>query len=97
MKFRKRPVIVEAVQYTDEASAEQIIAWTKGTATPAFWADPLPSEHGGPPMTLRVKTLESGDGSHIVGVGDFVIRGVSGEHYPCKADIFAATYEPVDE
>jgi hypothetical protein len=86
--FRKKPVVVEAVQYTDTVSGEVILAWTAGTQTPAFLTDLG--------MTLRVRTLESGDGSHIVGIGDWVIRGVSGEHYPCKPDIFAATYEAVE-
>ncbi len=98
MKFRKKPVVIEAVQYTGVAAGERILAWTAGTATSAFLADKVPSD--GPTfdmeMTLRVRTLESGGGSHIVGPGDWVIRGVSGEHYPCKPDIFEATYEPAE-
>lgn len=41
---------------------------------------------------LRINTLE---GSHIASVGDYIIRGVKGEYYPCKADVFMATYERV--
>lgn len=42
---------------------------------------------------LRISTLE---GSHIASVGDYIIRGVKGEYYPCKADVFMATYERVE-
>ena len=43
---------------------------------------------------LRIKTLE---GTMRVDLGDWIIRGIAGEFYPCKPDIFAATYEPVEE
>lgn len=95
MKFRKKPVVIEALQYTSKEDGLRIIAWTQGTTTPAFLADHVPSDGAGFGMTLRVRTLESGGGSHVVAPGDWVIRGVSGEHYPCKPDIFQATYEPV--
>ena len=42
---------------------------------------------------LRINTLE---GLHIAGIGDYIIRGIKGECYPCKADIFDATYERVE-
>lgn len=42
---------------------------------------------------LQINTLE---GSHIASVGDYIIRGVKGEYYPCKADVFIATYERVE-
>jgi hypothetical protein len=96
MEFRKKPVVVEAIQYVDEASGERIISWTSGTPTPAFWADPG-GLHDELPVILRVKTLESGGGSHVVDVGDWVICGVSGKHYPCKPDIFEKTYDVADE
>ncbi len=47
-----------------------------------------------PPVELFIDTLE---GKHHVSVGDFIIRGVHGELYPCKPDIFAKTYELVEE
>jgi hypothetical protein len=43
------------------------------------------------PSGLHIKTLE---GAMIASIGDFVIKGVNGEFYPCKPDIFAKTYEP---
>lgn len=82
MKFRKKPVIIEAVQYTaDEASYNAIIA---------MGCKPNQSEHDG--SNIRITTLE---GEHICSVNDWVIKGVKGEFYPCKPDIFEMTYEPV--
>lgn len=60
-KFRKRPVVIEAVQLTRQ---------------------------------ITIKTLE---GEMVGNVGDWLITGVNGEQYPCKPDIFAKTYERVEE
>lgn len=74
MKFRKKPVVIEAVQ------------WFKMGDHPAVKQHP-DSDRG------YVDTLE---GIHLVTVGDWIITGVKGEHYPCKPDIFEMTYEPVE-
>lgn len=88
-KFRKKPVVIEAIQYTGTPeSNREIIDWTRGSSTPASMDD-----RPGRGKALTISTLE---GAHWVIPGDFIIRGVSGEHYPCKPDIFALTYEPVD-
>ncbi len=80
MKFRKKPVVIEAVQYTgtDESYA----------AVCAF----APGVHFEPcgDRKFHVPTLE---GPHIASPGDWIIRGVKGELYPCKPDIFSATYD----
>ena len=55
-----------------------------------FYTSPLSPVY--PPCELYIKTLE---GDHHVSVGDYIIRGVSGELYPCKPDIFHKTYEAV--
>ena len=79
--YRKRPVTVEALQYTGQNGSE-LRAWLhEGGATY--------STEGWP---LAILTLE---GQLEVSPGDFVIRGVRGEFYPCKPDIFEATYEAV--
>jgi hypothetical protein len=100
MRYRKKPVVIDAMQFTDEHSGHRIIEWTRGSTTPASWTMEVrgccaenPDGYDYP--VLRVKTLESGDGHHVVSVGDWVIRGVNGEHYPCKPDIFAFSYEAV--
>lgn len=84
--FRKKPVEIQAIEYdgTPERNRE-IIDWTRGSETPAFMDD---MDH----RTLKIRTLE---GDHTVSLGDFVIRGVAGEFYPCKPDIFANSYEEV--
>lgn len=87
-RFRKKPVEIEAVQAlgTPESNRE-IIDWTRNSATPATM-----DHHPERGKCLTIATLE---GPHWVSPGDWIIRGVQGEFYPCKPDIFAATYEPV--
>ncbi|MDH6460133.1 hypothetical protein M2302_000284 [Micromonospora sp. A200] len=85
MKFRKKPVEIEAVQLTrDQFAAAR---------------DFIPADQFGGGGTdergrayLLISTLE---GTMRADEGDWVIRGVHGEHYPCKPAIFEATYEPV--
>lgn len=84
-KFRKKPVIVEAMQFTDETK-NQVFNWITCSCYPTF------DDAGNP--TLKIQTLE---GDMIASLGDWVIKGVKGEFYPCKPDIFEATYEPADD
>lgn len=86
-KFRKKPVVIEARQFDGtQASAATLAEWIGPSA------DVLNSEVLGP-QRLHIKTLE---GVHEATPGDWIIKGVKGEFYPCKPDIFAATYDPVD-
>lgn len=81
-KYRKRPVIIDAILW----SGDNI-----GVVTDFMnHHNAIQDENNG----LSVHTLE---GTTIASVGDWIIRGVQGEFYPCKPDIFAATYEPVGE
>ena len=83
-KFRKKPVVIEAMLYLgDHETAMAIVAWSEGKV-----AD---DDGDG---TLSVLTLE---GTMRAEPGDYIIRGVKGEFYPCKPDIFLATHEPVDD
>ena len=82
-RFRKRPVVIEAVQWNGMNIA-QIYALA-GAHTIGLGPD-------GYPGALEIPTLE---GTMRVDRGDWVIRGVQGEIYPCKPDIFAETYEEV--
>lgn len=86
MKFRKKPVVIEARQLTN-TNAGEIARWCFGKVR----GGPGGGSRGG---TVLIDTLE---GTHLASVGDWVIEGVHGEFYPCKPDIFEATYEPVDE
>lgn len=81
MRYRKRPVVIEAVHYD-------------GTFPLAFLRDDERVRAGFAPNTLQIVTLE---GTMTAQVGDWIIRGVKGELYPCKPDIFEATYEALSE
>ena len=81
MKFRKKPVVIEATQWWkmgDHPAVVETPEWIVGGGHPRGW----------------VETLEGG---HIVTPGDWIITGVQGEHYPCKPDIFEQTYEEVGD
>ena len=85
MKFRKKPVVIEATQWFKLGDHPAVLwAPTNYIDIPEFKV----GYHGG------IKTLE---GWHIVTPGDWIITGVQGEHYPCKPDIFEMTYEPMGE
>jgi hypothetical protein len=83
-KFKKKPVVIEAVSYpfTPDCPQEFKDAVKIG---PVFSSQ---SEH-----LPHIETLE---GAMVVSAGDYIIKGVKGEFYPCKPDIFEATYEAVD-
>jgi hypothetical protein len=85
--YRKIPVIIDAVQWFkhgDHEKVELLPAHARKT-----WAlHPADVSSYG-----WIRTLEGG---HVVTPGDWIIRGVKGEHYACKPDIFALTYEPAE-
>lgn len=82
-QYRKKPVVIDAVKYHGSSAEERlIIEWLRGSSTPAEVIDGV----------LIIKTLE---GNMTVSVGDFVIRGIKGEAYPCKPDIFLALYDGI--
>lgn len=84
-QYRKKPIVIEAVQY-DGDNEFDIKDWAQGVITSPF-------TYGKNPPNLEIKTLE---GVMQANVGDWIIKGVKGEFYPCKPDVFAATYEPVE-
>ena len=93
MYYRKKPVVIEAIQWNgnnlteikefvdDSLLVYDIIdtAWQVGK--------------GKPHVLMKIKTLE---GDMDVSEKDFIIKGINGEYYPCKPDIFEKTYESVD-
>ena len=93
-KFRKKPVVIEARQFTGTPeSMYDITSWAHEGLHPASNAVVTRSEGG-----LRIRTLEDKEGvaAHYASPGDWIIKGVKGEFYPCKPDIFAATYEAAE-
>lgn len=92
-KFRKKPVVIEAVQLT----------WENWMAICDFLGDIISESNLGryknnDPATEEIElTIPTLEGDHIAKHGDWIIKGIAGEFYPCKPDIFEATYEPVEE
>jgi hypothetical protein len=85
-KFRKKPVVIEAVQFGGSSSqATRLEDWMAGRG---YKESRLQTRDR---IRLGIETLE---GTMWAEPGDWIIRGVKGEFYPCKPDIFAATYEP---
>ncbi|MTH61189.1 hypothetical protein [Paracoccus litorisediminis] len=94
MRFRKRPVVIEAIQFTGRNSRE-IARWVNPDLAPfhlpeGWWA----KQHTDLSFSLMIPTLE---GEMEARQGDWIIRGVAGEFYPCKPEIFDASYEAVEE
>lgn len=81
--YKKKPVVIEAMEVTS-AFVFQAAKWCHGNVK---W----PSEQQ---PVIVISTLE---GDMTASVGDYIIKGVKGEFYPCKPDIFEATYEECDE
>ena len=80
MKYRKKPVEIEAIQY--EGTVQEVVDFV------GLWNTEMNED-----MTkLYIKTLE---GDMLVSHGDYIIKGVKGEFYPCKPDIFHMTYDEV--
>ena len=80
-KYRKKPVEVEAVQYLREKNIHECLD---------FCSD---MNYNAKDNEYHISTLE---GDMKVTEGDYIIKGVQGEFYPCKPDIFLATYEEVE-
>ncbi len=92
-KFRKRPVVIEAFQVNKDKMDESSFAQDWPQWAQDAWLKPFEQQGSIYPLAgaLCITTLE---GSLTVSNGDWIIQGVKGELYPCKPDIFAATYEP---
>lgn len=89
--YRKKPVEVQAIRY-DGTNAEQVIEFMGGAKQANAEERMLPGPGRGMHPGIVIHTLE---GDMRASVDDWIIRGVQGEFYPCKPDIFEATYEPV--
>lgn len=85
--YRKKPVVIEARQF-DGDNADNILEWVNGGYDGDAYLIPSGQFTGN---ALIIPTLE---GDHRADIGDWIIKGIKGEFYPCKPDIFAATYEP---
>ena len=88
-QFRKKPVVIEAVQF---------LGWESFSEMRETWETPFSSiavfYNGSSTETMRL-TIDTMEGTMTATIGDWIIRGIKGEFYPCKKDIFEATYEAV--
>lgn len=83
-KYRKKPVVIEAMKWNG-SNIDELFEFCEGNC---FFNKNRTNK------LLFIKTLE---GNHLASVGDYIIKGVKGEFYPCKPDIFEQTYEEVQE
>lgn len=81
MKYREKPIAIEAVQFTGNN-----INYITHTL------DMSENDYGYEDFELYIHTLE---GKYKADIGDYIIKGVKGEFYPCKPDIFELTYDPI--
>lgn len=86
MKYRKKPVVIDAVQFN---------GWNWKECLQFMSSEKLIfTQEVSKRETLQIKTLE---GTMTASIGDWIIKGVNGEFYPCKPDVFEKTYEEVVE
>lgn len=87
MKYKKRPVVIEAFRWTGGPDQEEDPVWIVDAIKKGeVWFKNIGTSN----VQCCIETLE---GVMAASVGDYIIQGVQGEIYPCKPDIFAATYE----
>lgn len=91
MKYRKKPVVIEAVQFREKKDSAVLFSETPIWLKEAMVDGRIISNDND--HTLTIKTLE---GNHTANLNDYIIRGIKDELYPCKPDIFEMTYEKVE-
>lgn len=91
MKYRKKPVVIDAFKWTGGMDQTEDPVWI----IDAIKAQQVGFDNSGTPqVTMWIGTLE---GVMKANPGDYIIRGIKGEIYPCKAEIFEASYEAVND
>lgn len=91
-KYRKKPVVVEAVQFNGELTQE-----LKSFLDNSNYTIDLASAGLTSTVSMYVLNINTLEGTMRANLGDYIIRGVNGEYYPCKPDIFEKTYEKVED
>ncbi len=89
MKYRKKPVEIEAIKWNGNNTDEIIAFCGEDNVGFAIIKEPNGSKY----YSCQIATLE---GVMVANIDDYIIKGVQGEVYPCKPDIFEATYERTD-
>lgn len=83
-KYRKKPVVIDAIKFTGDDYGTLVALGNLGLK-PVVLKNPI---------QLKITTLE---GIMLANINDYIIKGINGEFYPCKPDIFEKTYERVKE
>ena len=100
-RFRKKPVVIEAFQWLNNGDhPEDGPADSEGKVVRYFRRPDVSGETACVQCRAIYHNhgwIDTFEGGHVVCVGDWIIKGVKGEFYPCKPDIFEMTYEPVEE
>lgn len=91
-QFRKKPIEIEAIQLNTIEDFKKVKEWCGAEESSEVGNCSRENPEGFDYPCLLIKTLE---GTMTASIRDFVIKGVNGEFYPCKPDIFEKTYEPV--
>lgn len=92
MQYRKKPVVIEAIQFLGlRVNSIEVLNFTNNTAWMEAVKNPITKINES--WDCIIPTLE---GNMIAQEGDWIIKGIKGEFYPCKPDIFAMTYEKVE-
>lgn len=91
MKYRKKPVVIEAIQWNG-ANLEELKNFVGSSLD---WG--MVTLYGFTNKQMLRVVIHTLEGDHEAKVGDYIIKGVQGEFYPCKPEIFAKTYEAVEE
>lgn len=81
-RYIKKPIPIEALQWKGEGNIDEILTFCEGCAE---WK-----------MLLNCLLIHTLEGTMRADIGDYIVKGVDGEFYPCKADIFEKTYERVE-
>lgn len=86
MKYRKNPIVIEAFKWTADVTKDENPEWLMDAIKSGLvWFN----NGGTKQVTMIIATLE---GNHTANRGDYIIKGIKGEIYPCKPDIFEVSY-----
>lgn len=101
-KYRKRPIEIEAMQFDgDTADTMAVYHWIEANTLGSYDTNAISEDYPVPASGVSIRAEDGAmviatlEGEMTVSMGDFVIRGVQGEFYPCKPDIFLTTYREV--
>lgn len=94
MKYKKKPVIIEAMQWNGNTNRQEVFDFVGHELPTELFSDSAYEAGIAPPLFCL--TIETMEGAMKANPNDWIIKGVNGEFYPCKPDIFEKTYEPVN-